>query len=54
MIIDEIPIGEAPPWDINVIIEVPFGREPVKYEMDKKSPQAAMPQNYTAFNTLNG
>ena len=37
MIIDEIPIGEAPPWDINVIIEVPFGREPVKYEMDKKS-----------------
>jgi inorganic pyrophosphatase len=37
MIIDEIPIGKAPPWDINVIIEVPFGREPVKYEMDKKS-----------------
>ena len=37
MIIDEIPIGENPPWDINVIIEVPFGREPVKYEMDKKS-----------------
>lgn len=37
MIIDEIPIGEDPPWDINVIIEVPFGREPVKYEMDKKS-----------------
>ncbi len=37
MIIDEIPIGETPPWDINVIIEVPFGREPVKYEMDKKS-----------------
>lgn len=37
MIIDEIPIGEAPPWDINVIIEVPFGREAVKYEMDKKS-----------------
>lgn len=37
MIIDEIPIGEAPPWDINVIIEVPFGKEPVKYEMDKKS-----------------
>ena len=37
MIIDEIPIGQEPPWDINVIIEVPFGREPVKYEMDKKS-----------------
>lgn len=37
MIIDAIPIGQDPPWDINVIIEVPFGREPVKYEMDKKS-----------------
>jgi inorganic pyrophosphatase len=37
MNINEIRIGELPPWDINVIIEVPFGREPVKYEMDKKS-----------------
>ncbi len=37
MDINAIPIGEAPPWDINVIIEVPFGREPVKYEIDKKS-----------------
>ena len=37
MIIENIPIGQEPPWDINVIIEVPFGREPVKYEMDKKS-----------------
>ena len=37
MIIKNIPIGEDPPWDINVIIEVPFGREPVKYEMDKES-----------------
>jgi inorganic pyrophosphatase len=37
MIIDEISIGETSTWDINVIIEVPFGREPVKYEVDKKS-----------------
>ncbi len=37
MNIDKISIGEAPPWDINVIIEVPFGREPVKYEMHKES-----------------
>ena len=37
MNINEIPIGDNPPWDINVIIEVPLGREPVKYEMDKKS-----------------
>lgn len=37
MDINKIPIGTAPPWDINVIIEVPLGKEPVKYEMDKKS-----------------
>lgn len=37
MNINEIPIGDNPPWDINVIIEVPLGTEPVKYEMDKKS-----------------
>tara|TARA_B100000686_G_scaffold327967_1_gene387428 strand:+ start:10337 stop:10855 length:519 start_codon:yes stop_codon:yes gene_type:complete len=32
-----IPIGTMPPWDINVIIEVPLGKEPVKYEMNKES-----------------
>lgn len=37
MDINKIQIGTAPPWDINVIIEVPLGKEPVKYEMDKKS-----------------
>jgi len=35
--IDKIPVGTNPPWDINVIIEVPIGGEPVKYEMDKDS-----------------
>jgi len=35
MRIDAIPIGDNPPHDINVIIEVPVGGEPVKYEMDK-------------------
>jgi len=34
---DEIAIGINPPFDINVLIEVPFGGEPVKYEMDKPS-----------------
>jgi len=33
----KIPIGENVPWDVNVIIEVPVGTEPVKYEMDKES-----------------
>ena len=37
MDISKIQIGTTPPWDINVIIEVPLGKEPVKYEMDKES-----------------
>ena len=32
-----IPVGAAPPWDVNVIIENPLGGEPVKYEIDKAS-----------------
>jgi inorganic pyrophosphatase len=35
MRIDAVPIGKNPPDDINVIIEVPVGGEPIKYEMDK-------------------
>jgi inorganic pyrophosphatase len=37
MNIDAIPIGKAPPDDLNVIIEVPLGGEPIKYEIDKAS-----------------
>ena len=37
MNIDLIPAGDSPPGRINVIIEVPLGGEPVKYEFDKKS-----------------
>jgi inorganic pyrophosphatase len=37
MNIDLIPIGSNPPHELNVIIEVPVGGEPVKYEFDKKS-----------------
>ena len=35
MRIDAIAIGKNPPEDINAIIEVPIGGEPIKYEMDK-------------------
>jgi inorganic pyrophosphatase len=35
MRIDAITIGKNPPEDVNVIIEVPIGGEPIKYEMDK-------------------
>ena len=37
MDISKIPIGENPPHDVNVIIEIPQGGAPVKYEMDKAS-----------------
>ena len=37
MQIDKLAIGTNPPDDINVIIEVPIGGEPIKYEMDKAS-----------------
>lgn len=35
MRLDAIAIGKNPPEDINVIVEVPVGGEPIKYEMDK-------------------
>ena len=35
MRIDAISIGKNPPDEVNVIIEVPVGGEPIKYEMDK-------------------
>lgn len=37
MRLDAIKIGNNPPQDINVVIEVPVGGEPIKYEMDKPS-----------------
>ena len=37
MRIDAIPVGMNPPDDINVIVEVPHGGHPVKYELDKES-----------------
>jgi len=37
MDMSKIPAGENPPFDINVIIEVPKGGEPIKYEIDKAS-----------------
>ena len=37
MNINAIAIGNNPPEDINVIIEVPIGGEPIKYELDKAS-----------------
>ena len=37
MNLDAIPIGKNPPHDVNVVIEIPVGGEPIKYELDKAS-----------------
>ena len=37
MDISKIPTGVNPPYDVNAIIEIPQGGEPVKYELDKES-----------------
>jgi inorganic pyrophosphatase len=37
MDISKISVGKSPPDNLNVIIEVPTGGEPVKYEFDKES-----------------
>jgi len=37
MDINKIKIGENAPYDVNVIIEIPIGGNPVKYELDKES-----------------
>ena len=37
MRIDAIKIGKNPPDDVNVIVEVPVGGHPIKYEMDKEA-----------------
>jgi len=35
MRLDAIAIGVNPPDDVNVVVEVPVGGEPIKYELDK-------------------
>ena len=37
MRLNAIRVGNNPPDDINVIIEVPVGGEPIKYEIEKES-----------------
>jgi inorganic pyrophosphatase len=37
MDLSKIPVGVNPPYDVNAIIEIPQGGEPVKYEIDKDS-----------------
>jgi inorganic pyrophosphatase len=37
MRLEAIAIGNNPPDEVNVVVEVPVGGEPIKYEMDKAS-----------------
>lgn len=37
MDISRVPVGPNPPHELNVIVEVPMGADPVKYEIDKDS-----------------
>ena len=37
MDLSKIKTGENPPYDVNVVIEIPLGGNPVKYELDKVS-----------------
>ena len=37
MDLSKITPGVNPPKDINVVIEVPLGGEPIKYELDKET-----------------
>ncbi|KPF67634.1 inorganic pyrophosphatase [Bosea sp. AAP35] len=37
MRLDAISIGKNPPEEVNVVIEVAIGGEPIKYEMDKEA-----------------
>jgi inorganic pyrophosphatase len=37
MDLSALPIGKNPPYEVNVVVEVPVGGEPIKYEMHKPS-----------------
>lgn len=37
MRIEAVSVGDNPPHEVNVIVEVPVGGEPIKYELDKAS-----------------
>src|SRR5499427_9711568 len=37
MDLSSIKVGENPPHEVNVVIEIPQGGVPVKYEVDKQS-----------------
>src|SRR5690348_17764924 len=37
MDLSKVTVGRNPPYEVNVVIEIPQGGSPVKYELDKDS-----------------
>ncbi len=37
MRLEDLPLGKNPPHEVNVVVEVPVGGEPIKYEIHKES-----------------
>jgi inorganic pyrophosphatase len=37
MDLPKLAVGISPPWDINVVIEIPYNSDPVKHEVHKKA-----------------
>lgn len=37
MRLEKVPTGKNPPWDVNVVIEIPMGGPSIKYEFDKEA-----------------
>lgn len=37
MNLESLPVGSDPPHEVNAVIEVPIGGEPIKYDMDKEA-----------------
>ena len=37
MRIEAVSLGKDPPHEVNAVVEVPVGGEPIKYEMDKEA-----------------
>ena len=52
MNLNAVSIGKDPPHDVNVVIEVPIGGEPIKYEMDKESGALQVDRETTASSPI--
>jgi len=49
--LDALSIGRNPPDEVNVVVEVPVGGEPIKYEMDKAAGTLVVAQEFRGKTT---